>query len=411
MKTLPVSVLSGFSGAGKTTVLKHLVKHRRALRVAVIVNSMRGIEENLKRTCEVSSLGENDVKLIELSEGCICCTLRGKLLQAVTNLTEAGPFDALLIESAGIAEPMAIAETFGFAAENGKELAGSALIDTMVTVVDAQSFLENFQSTDELRDRNMGIDADDSRDIARLLIDQIEFANVILLNKSDLVSAEVIELQLEILRRLNPDARVLAIQQGQVDVDEIINTGHFQQEWTVGSDGWQAAVADDESSVSNASGICSFVYRARRPFHPQRFWDFWMTGDHGPNILRSKGYFWLATRHAIAGFWSHTGQVISAEPGGAWWAETPREEWPSDDRELLAELASVWDDIWGDRRQELLIIAQDLDVAAARESLNACLLTDPEMQSGPSSWARFDDPFGSWDAPHICDKSHDHDHD
>ena len=178
MKTLPVSVLSGFSGAGKTTVLKHLVKHRRALRVAVIVNSMRGIEENLKRTCEVSSLGENDVKLIELSEGCICCTLRGKLLQAVTSLTEAGPFDALLIESAGIAEPMAIAETFGFAAENGKEFAGSARIDTMVTVVDAQSFLENFQSTDELRDRNMGIDADDSRDIARLLIDQIEFANV-----------------------------------------------------------------------------------------------------------------------------------------------------------------------------------------------------------------------------------------
>ena len=410
MKTLPVTVLSGFSSTGKTSVLRHVLEHRGALEVAVIVNSMQGIDENLKRICEAESPDGNSIKLIELSGGCICCTLRAEILQEVSSLSRSEGCDVILVEAAGMAEPMAIAETFAVEDENGEPLAGSARIDTMVTVVDAQNFLEDFQSVEELRDRGLGIDGDDDHDVARLLIDQIEFANVILLNKSDLVSEEKTELLLEMLRRFNPDARVLSIQRGQVPVEEIVNTGRFQQEWSIGADGWQKAFASDESCQSSASGICSFVYRARRPFHPQRLWDFWMTGDHAPNILRSKGYFWLATRHAIAGYWSHVGQVLAAEPGGAWWAETPREEWPTDDPELLAELDSVWDDVWGDRRQELLIIGQDLDVSAARQSLDTCLLTDSEMLSGPSEWSRFDDPFGSWDSPHVCDGSHDHDH-
>ncbi len=410
MKTLPVTVLSGFSEAAKTAVLRHVLEHRGALQVAVIVNSMQGIDENLRRICEAESPGGTSIKLIELLGGCICCTLRAEILQEIDSLSRSEACDVILVEAAGMAEPMAIAETFAIEDENGELLAGSARIDTMVTVVDAQNFLEDFQSVEELRDRGLGIDGDDDRDVARLLIDQIEFANVILLNNSNMVSEEETELLLEMLRRFNPDARVLSILHGQVPVEEILKTGRFQREWSVGVDGWQAAFAGDKSGESSANGICSFVYRARRPFHPQRLWDFWMTGDHAPNILRSKGYFWLATRHAIAGYWSHAGQVLAAEPGGAWWAETPREEWPTDDPELLAELESVWDDVWGDRRQELLIIGQDLDVAETRQSLDACLLTDSEMQSGPSEWSRFDDPFGSWDAPHVCDGSHDHDH-
>ncbi len=377
MKTLPVTIFSGFAGAGKTAVLQHVLKNLQGLKVAVIAND---------------TIGED-------------------LLKEVTKIAGAGPFDYLLIESTGISEPMSMAEAFSFADEHNVALCDVASIDTMVTVVDAKWFLDDFQSVEELRDRGIGIDDEDNRDVARVLIEQIEFANVILLNKTDLVSEEESRQLLAVLSKLNPDARVLATEHGQVPIEEVVNTGRYQLEWAAGADSWQNAMAGNDFGESDVYGVSSFVYRARRPFHPQRFWDFWMDGDHAPNILRSKGYFWLATRNAISGFWSHVGQVLAAEPGGAWWAETPRAEWPTDDPELLAEVNSVWDEVWGDRRQELMIIVQDLEAAVVREALNACLLTDSEMQSGPSSWENLEDPFGSWDAEHVCDGTHDHDHD
>ena len=377
MKTLPVTIFSGFAGAGKTTVLQHVLKNVPELNVAVIGNDTTGED----------------------------------LLKKVTKIAEAGAFDYLLIESTGISEPMQLAETFSDIDEHGDALCDIAGIDTMVTVVDAKQFFDDLQSVEELRDRGIGIDEEDNRDVARVLIEQIEFSNVILLNKTDLVSEEESRQLLAVLTKLNPDARVLAIEHGHVPIEEVVNTGRYQLEWAAGADAWQNALAGNDSDESDVCGVSSFVYRARRPFHPQRFWDFWMDGDQAPDILRSRGYFWLATRNAISGFWSHVGQVLAAEPGGAWWAETSRAEWPTDDPELLAELNSVWDEVWGDRRQELMIIVQDLDAAAVREALNACLLTDSEMQSGPSSWANLQDPFGSWDAENVCNGTHDHDHD
>ena len=376
MKTLLVTILSGFVGAGKTTVLQHVLNNLERLNVAVILNDTQGDD----------------------------------LLQEVTRLSGAGQFDYLLIESTGTSEPMLFAESVSSINEDYAAPFDIARIDTMVTVVDAANFLSDFQCVEELRDRGIGIDDADNRDIARVLIEQIEFANVILLNKTDLVSEEECRFLLALLRKLNPNARVLAIKHGQVPVDEIVKTGRYQQDWAVEGDAWQSLLAGNVTVESDVNGVSSFVYRARRPFHPQRLWDFWMEGEHTPGILRSKGYFWLATRNAMSGFWSHVGQVLAAEPGGTWWAETPRAEWPSDDPELLAELESVWDEVWGDRRQELVLIGQDLDAAAVEDALNKCLLTDSEMQSGPSSWGRLADPFGSWDIEHVCDASHDHDH-
>ena len=403
MKTLPVTVLSGFLGAGKTTVLNHILNNRDGLKVAVIVNDMSELNVDAQRVAESATLSRHDEKLIELSNGCICCTLREDLLVEVAGLASQGKFDYLLIESAGISEPMPVAETFTFVDENGDSLSDSAVLDTLVTVVDARNFLNDFQSIEELRDRGIGVDEDDDRDIARLLIDQIEFANVILLNKTDLVSEEEAGQLMAMLKKLNPDAQVIAIDHGQVPLNEVMNTGRFHLDWAETADAWQSVPRGTESSETAEYGISSFVYRAQRPFHPQRFWDFWMEGDHAPNILRSKGHFWLATRNAIAGFWSQAGQVLAAEPGGFWWAETPREEWPVDDKDLIAEMKSVWDEIWGDRRQELVIIGQDLNQLEVTDALNACLLNDQEMQSGPASWSTLPDPFGSWEMG--CDDS------
>ena len=380
MKTLHITILSGFVGAGKTAVLQHVLQNQQGLKIGVIRNNTQ----------------DEDVQ------------------QEVTRLCGAGQFDYLLIESSGISEPMLVAESVSaIKADHEAGVAANEMtrIDTMVTVVDATNFLTDFQSVEELRDRGIEVDDADNRDIARVLVEQIEFANVILLNKTDLVSAEACGCLLAILRKLNPNARVLAISHGEVPVAEVVNTGRYQQAWDVGDDAWQSVLTGSASSESDGHGVSSFVYRARRPFHPQRFWDFWMEGEHTPHILRSKGYFWLATRHAMSGFWSHIGQVLAAEPGGTWWAETPRAEWPTDDPELLSELDSLWDEVWGDRRQELLLIGQELDTAAVKHALHACLLTDSEMQSGPSSWRNLEDPFGSWDAEHVCDRSHDHDHD
>ena len=376
MNSLPVTIVSGFPGAGKTAVIEQLVKNSAGLKIGVVSNELQG----------------------------------ANLLNAAMNLAATGAYNYLLIEASGDSEPTLVAEALSLNDDDDTEKLSGLYIDTMVTVVDAQNFQDDFQSVEEFRDRGPGSDIEDDRDIARVLIEQIEFANVILLNKTDLISEEEVGLLLAVLRKLNPDARVLDIEHGGVSAAGAINTGLYQADSAAAADAWQSVLSSDETGSSDAFGISSIVYRARRPFHPQRFWDFWMDGEFAPNILRSKGYFWLATMNSIAGFWSQVGQVLAAEPGGAWWAETPRAEWPSEDPELMAELNSVWDEVWGDRRQELILIGQDLDAPATRKALDACLLSESEMKSGPSSWSQLEDPFGCWESGHDCDGSHDHDH-
>jgi G3E family GTPase len=394
---LPVTVLSGFLGAGKTTLMNHILNNRQGRRVAVIVNDMsevnidadliRGGGANLSRTEET---------LVEMSNGCICCTLRDDLLNEVRRLARDGRFDYLLIESTGISEPLPVAATFEFRTEEGVSLSDVSRLDTMVTVVDATNLLRDYASGDFLKDRGQALGEQDDRTLVDLLVEQIEFADVVVLNKIDAATPEQLEAARTIIRALNPDADLVESSMSRVPLDKVLNTGRFDhakaQEhplWFKELYGFAAHKPETE-----AYDIGSFVYRARRPFHPQKFHRF--VNAAWPGVIRAKGHFWLATRPDWAGELSQAGSLVRHQAMGFWWASVPRSRWP-DDPAWKQHIAQTWDPVYGDRRQEIVFIGTGMDETAIRRQLDRCLVDDANADGMPvEAWRRLPDPFPVW---------------
>jgi G3E family GTPase len=396
IKKLPVTVLSGFLGAGKTTVLSHILNNRQGKKVAVIVNDMSEINIDAAIVQNEVSLNRSEEKLVEMSNGCICCTLREDLLVEVNKLAQAGRFDYLMIESTGIAEPLPVAETFTFADENGVSLSDVANLDTMVTVVDAVNFMKDYEEAKDLQDTGESLGEEDERSVADLLVDQVEFADVILISKTDLAETADIERLTAILKTLNTQARIIPITQGQVDIDAILNTGLFNFERAQQAPGWLKEMRGEHVSETEEYGIGSFSYVARRPFHPEKFYHFLHSTEKYGKLIRSKGYFWLASRPEFAGQWSQAGGIASYGFAGMFWKAVPKENWPTDPS-VIAFIEAQWAEPFGDMRQELVFIGQGLDQANITQALDDCLLSEEDLLRGKAYWKTLNDPFPTWE--------------